>query len=170
IEQRFKAFMSVVERVTPPLIVFAGILANNIANGLKFIMPYVVDATTAIVKFADEIATRVAPIVNQWIAALTPLVKAFMQGWNEDWPMISGMLKASWEAMSGIVKIAWALISGIIKIGLDVMSGNWGQAWTDFKDMLSGVWDGIKTYLKGAMDALVTLFKPLLEAMSHIPG
>jgi TP901 family phage tail tape measure protein len=170
IEHAFKTFGPIVEKIVPPLIRFAGILAGDVANGLKVITPYVVDAAKAIGKFADDIMTRVAPIVSQWITALMPLVQMFADNWNKTWPTMANYLKGTWDVIVGVVKIAWALVSGYIKIGLDIMSGNWGQAWNDFKDTLGGVWDGIKTMLKGAIEQVVALLHPLLESLSHVPG
>src|SRR5579859_2951741 len=170
IEHAFQKFGPIIEKIVPPLIRFAGIIAQDLSNGIKFVTPYILDATKAIGKFAGEIIDRVAPIISNFITGITPLVEAFMAQWNRSWPMISTVLRGVWDEIAGIVKIAWSVVSGIIKIGLDILSGNWKQAWTDFKDMLGGIWDGIKTYLKGAMEAIFGLFRPLLEAFSHVPG
>jgi|GEM_PF-1550849 len=148
-------------------------LYNNVKPFRDFmnqIGAVVKQAAQAVVQFAEDIASRVAPIISGWIKALTPLVQGFMTAWNQAWPMILAVLKGVWDEIQGVVKIAWALISGYIKIGLDILGGNWKQAWNDFKDMLKGVWDGIKQWVKGGIEALVGMFKPLLEAMSNIPG
>lgn len=170
IEQRLKVFIDVMERIIPPVVRFAGILAGQVADGIKFITPYVVDAAKAITDFAIGIETRVEPIVNQWIQSLIPLVENFLKGWSMTWPTISGVLRGVWDEVVGIVKVAWALVSGVVKMGLDIMSGNWGQAWTDMKDMLKGVWDGIQTWVKGGIETMVGAFRPMLEAMANIPG
>jgi phage-related protein len=157
IQHAFEKFAPIIEQIVPPLIRFAGILAKDVSDGLQFIMPYVIQATTAIGRFADEIIDRVAPIVSGWIKALTPLVQMFMDNWNKNWPLTLALLQSVWGMIVGVVQVAWAIVSGIIKIGLDILGGNWKQAWTDFSDMLGGIWDGIKTYLKGAWDGIRAL-------------
>jgi tape measure domain-containing protein len=168
VEHAFKVFGPIVERIIPPLIRFAGIIYNGLAEGMKFIMPYVLQATQAIGKFATEIMDRVAPIVSQWIDQLMKNIDTFSKIWAVIWPGLSQVLAGVWDEIVGVVKIAWALVSGIVKIGLDLLSGNWAQAWTDFKDMLSGVWDGIKTYLAGAWKIIGGIFTIAWAAIQAI--
>lgn len=158
-EHGFKTFGPMVEKIIPPLISFAGIVAKDLSEGLKFIMPYVLDAAKAIGSFADEIMDRVAPIIKGWIDDARPRISEFMSWWKSAWPVISEVLKGVWDEIVGVVKIAWAVVSGVIKIGLDLLSGNWSQAWNDLKDMLSGVWDGIKTFVGGGIQIVIALFK-----------
>lgn len=154
----FTALLPVFEKAIPLIIKIAGIVSDGLGAAIKFLTPYVVQAVQAIGKFADEIATRVAPILTQWIDKISKDVNNFLVVWNMVWPVLAPILKGVWDEIMGIVKIAWAIVTGIIKIGLDILSGNWQQAWTDFKDMLSGIWDGIKTYLHGAWEILKGIF------------
>jgi SLT domain-containing protein/phage-related protein len=170
IEHVFKDFGPIAEKIVPPLIRFAGIVAGGLSDAIKFITPYILDAAGAISSFASDISDRVAPIISKWITDLTPLVEAFMNNWKQSWPTISAVIKGVWDEVVGTVKIAWALLSGVIKIGLDLISGNWGQVWTDMKDMLGGVWDGIKNYVKGGIEVIAGLFKPFLDAAANVPG
>lgn len=160
-QHAFEKFAPIIEKIVPPLIKFAGVLANDIANGLKFIMPYVLQAAQAIGKFANEIIDRVAPIASNIFASLSTAFNYFMTAWNHGWPMMSAVLSGVWDGIVGVVKIAWAVFTGIFKIGLDVISGNWNQVWTDVKDMLGGVWDGIVDILKGAWKIIVGVFTGL---------
>lgn len=158
VEHAFKTFGPIIERIVPPLIRFAGLLANDVANGLKFIMPYVLDAAKAIGQFADEIMDRVAPIITHWLDQTQSGIQAFSKVWNVIWPSVSGVLKGVWDEIVGTVKIAWSIVSGVIKIGLDLMGGNWKAAWNDLKDMLGGVWDGIKQVISGGLQIINNLF------------
>lgn len=169
-EHAFKVFGPIIERIVPPLIRFAGIIAGGLADGLKFLMPYVVQAAQAIGKFASEIMDRVAPIVSGWIDQLQKDIEVFSAIWAVVWPGISQILSGVWDEIVGVVKIAWALVSGIIKIGLDLISGNWSQAWTDFKDMLAGVWDGIKTYLGGVWKIIGGIFTMAWDGIKAVWG
>lgn len=155
IEHAFKIFGPIIEKIIPPLIVFAGQLANGIGGALKFIMPYVLQATKAIGQFADEIMTRVAPIIKTWIAQTTSSIQQFSALWAVIWPSVSRVLQGAWNEIVGVVKVAWAIVSGIIKIGLDAMSGNWTGVWNDVKDMLSGVWDGIQQIVNGGIQMVI---------------
>ena len=154
IQHAFVTFAPIIEKIIPPLIKFAGILANDIANGLKFIMPYAFQAVKAIGGFADEIMDRVAPIINNFIKGITPVLTTLFNIWNALWPDMSQILQGVWNMIVGIVQIAWAIVTGIIKIGLDLLSGNWKQAWNDMIDMFKGIWDGMKTYFSGLWQAL----------------
>jgi phage-related protein len=170
IEHAVKTFGPIIERIIPPLMRFAGIIANDIANGLKFIMPYVTQVMQAFEKFGIEIQDRVAPILNQWIDGAKKAVHDFMTVWNAVWPYLAPIVKGVWTEIVGTAKIAWAILTGGIKIFLDILSGNWKQAWTDILDMFKGIWDGIKTYLQGTLQIIIGMFKPLLIALSNIPG
>lgn len=153
VEHALSKFGPILGQIIPPLIRFAGILAKDVAEGLKFIMPYVVSAAKELGKFADEIIDRVAPIVRDFIKGITPLIQGFMSWWTQNLPMISAIAKAVWDEVVGVVQIAWSLVSGIIKIGLDLIDGNWKQAWTDLLDMLGGIWEGIKQLVKGGIES-----------------
>jgi phage-related protein len=182
IEHVISKFGPILGQIIPPLIRFAGILAKDVAEGLKFIMPYVEQAAKAIGQFADEIIDRVAPIIKNFIDGLTPIIQQFMASWAKNWPVISEVLKSVWDEMVGIIKIAWSLVSGIILIGLDLVSGNWKQAWTDLQNMLGGIWDGVKQVVQGGIeqvqaimmgiDAMVGthLVKPFQNALGTIGG
>lgn len=182
IEHALQKFGPILGQIIPPLIRFAEILAQDVSNGLKFIMPYIEQAAKALGQFADEIMDRVAPIVQNLITGLTPLVQGFMSWWNQNLPTISAVAKGVFDEIVGIVEIAWALVSGIIKIGLDLLSGNWHQAWQDMLDMFGGIWDGIKQYVSGGMEILrvelsaiegvvnTYLVKPFQNALGSIGG
>lgn len=157
----FTALLPVFEKAIPLIIKIAGIVSDGLGAAIKFLTPYIVQAVGAIGKFADEIATRIAPILEKWFDSLSVEVNTFLTVWNAVWPVLAPILKGVWDEIMGIVKIAWALIKGIIEIGLDILSGNWKQAWADFKTMLAGVWDGIKDYLKGAWEVIKAIFTPI---------
>jgi tape measure domain-containing protein len=55
----FKDFAPIAEDILPPLIRFGGWLVNELADGLQFAMPYIVQVTDAINQFASDIAERV---------------------------------------------------------------------------------------------------------------
>lgn len=159
VQHAFTTFAPIIERIVPPLIKFAGILANDVANGLKFITPYVLQAAKAIGDFAKDIMDRVAPIITNVINGITPILKGLFASWNTIWPSMSQVLKGVWDIIVGVIKIAWSIVTGIFKIALDLLSGNWSGAWKDMKDMLSGVWDGIKDVLSGAWEVIKGTFK-----------
>ena len=168
IEHAFKTFGPIIEKIIPPLIVFAGLLAQGIAAGLKFILPYVLDAAKAIGQFADEIMDRVAPIIESWLAQTTAGVQAFSKFWAAIWPGVSTTLQGVWDMIVGVVKIAWSLVSGIIKIGLDLLSGNWKQAWSDLQSMLAGVWDGMGHLVDGGIRTVQGLLQTLWLGLSSL--
>ena len=182
IQHAFQVFAPIVEKIIPPLIIFAGVLANNIANGFKFIMPYVLDAAKAIGDFAKDIMDRVAPIITGVIDGITPLLQDLFTFWNAIWPGMSMVLQGVWNEIVGVIKIVWAIISGLFKIGLDLISGNWDMVWKDMKDMLGGIWDGIKTFVSGGIQAMLGtlmgiggliytyLVKPFEGALGSIGG
>ena len=166
LQNAFEKFAPIIEKIVPPLIVFAGIIANNLGNAIKFLTPYILQAVTAIGGFANEIIDRLQPIILGAIKAIQPAMANFSHFWSLIWGGISQALKGVWEEIAGIIKIAWAIVTGIIKIGLDLISGNWSQAWTDLKDMLKGVWDGIKTMIHGAIDVISGIFDSVWSVLS----
>lgn len=145
----FKALVPVLETVIPIVVQVAGIIANGLGNALQFIMPYVVQAASAIGQFASEIATRVAPILINFFKGVEAGINTFMVIWKAVWPYLAPILMGVFNEIVGVVKVAWAIVSGIIKVGLDLLSGNWSQAWTDVKDMFSGIWSGIAQIIGG---------------------
>lgn len=160
-EHAFQKWLPIVEKIVPILIKFGGILAKDISDALKFIVPRAMEAEKTIAKFAEQIQDRVAPIVKKWLDDMMPKLQAFADWWQANWPTILAVLENVWTQISGIVKIAWSLVSGIILIGLDILSGNWKQAWEDVKGMLAGVWDGMMTYLRGVWGNIQLIFKPI---------
>lgn len=168
VEHAFKTFGPIVEKIVPPLIKFAGILAKDVSDALKFIMPYVDQATKAIGDFANQIIDRVAPIVKNWIEGMKPLVAGFMDWWKQNWPAISQVLKGVWDMIVGVVKIAWSIVSGVVKIGLDILGGNWKQAWEDMKDMLKGVWDGAGNLVKGGLEFIKGILQTVGKGFSDL--
>jgi phage-related protein len=160
-EHAFAKWLPIVEKIVPILVRFGGILAKDISDALKFIVPHVMEAEKAVAKFADQVSDRVAPIVKKWLDGMMPKLQAFADWWQANWPTILAVLENVWTQISGVVKIAWSLVSGIILIGLDILSGNWKQAWEDVKGMLAGVWDGMMTYLRGVWGNIQLIFAPI---------
>jgi hypothetical protein len=168
IQHALETFGPVLAKIIPPLVVLSGQIAGGLAVALKFLMPYILDAVHAIGQFADEIMTRVAPIVGQFFSDMENGLNDFMKIWKVVWPYLAPIVEGVWKEIQGLVKIAWSVIKGIIEIGLDILGGNWKQAWTDFKTMLAGIWDGIKTYLSGAWEIIKGLFSDALKAVQDI--
>jgi tape measure domain-containing protein len=137
------------ETIAPVVVRVGGFLANQLGAALKFIMPFAVQAAQAIGQFADQIITRVTPIVKELWAGIQGFLDWIKPYWPEIWGGIQTTLLSVWDIIKGAVQIAWSLISGIIKVGLDLLSGNWKQAWKDVQDTFSGVWDGIKSIAEG---------------------
>lgn len=154
IDEVLPPLVHVMEAVIPVAIKLGGIIAGGLAASLKFLMPYILQAASAIGQFAGEIATRIAPILINFFHQISTGLDDFMAIWKMVWPYLAPILKGVWDEIVGIIKIAWAIVSGIFKIALDLLSGNWSQAWTDLKTMLSGIWDGIKTVLKGFLEII----------------
>jgi len=160
--------VKVFEAVVPVAVKLAGIISGGLSAALKFLMPYIVQAASAIEQFAKDIATRVAPILEQFFNNASKGIDMFMKIWNKVWPILAPILKGVWDEIVGVIKIAWAIISGIIKIALDLLSGNWKQAWNDLKTMLSGVWDGIKTLVRGGFEIVKGIFTGAMAAVKGI--
>jgi hypothetical protein len=165
IQHAFEKFAPIIEKIVPPLIKFAGILANDVGNGLKFIMPYVLQATKAIGQFADQIMDRVAPIITNIINGMTPVLQNIFHVWSVIWPGMSQVLQGVFQIIVGIVQVAWSILTGIFKIALDLISGNWGQVWQDMQDMFKGIWDGIKTILSGAWTEIQGVFNMIVSGI-----
>lgn len=142
------------ETVAPIVVKVGGFLADNLGKALQFLMPYAVQAAQAIGQFADEIITRVTPIVEQLWAGIQNGIAIIMPIWQAVWPSMQEILKGAWDMISGTVQIAWSIVSGIVKIGLDLLSGNWKGAWNDMKSMFKGVWDGLGTIVSGAWNGI----------------
>jgi phage-related protein len=159
------ALIPVLEHLIPLLIVLEGAIANGVAQALKFLLPYVVQAAQAILQFAGDIATRVAPILIQLFDTAMIGFKTFLVVWNAVWPSLAPILKGVWDIIVGVIKTAWALVSGIILVGLDLLSGNWGQAWQDIQKMLKGVWDGIQQIMHGSTAALWGIITSLINGI-----
>lgn len=162
IEHAIARFGPLLEKIVPPLIRFAGILAKDIGEALKFIAPYALQAAQAIGKFAGELIDRLAPIAEKVFSGISIALGILSALWANVWPQFSVIFKGVFDVIIGILQVAWAIITGVIKIGLDIISGNWSQAWTDVKDMLSGIWDGILNILRGAWGIIQGIFAPLV--------
>jgi tape measure domain-containing protein len=137
------------ETIAPIVVRVGGFLADNLGKAIKFIMPDVVSATTAISQFAEEISVRAEPVVKN----ISNVIGGFLQWigpyWPSIWQQVTNDFTAAWDIIKGVVQIAFSIVSGIIKVGLDLASGNWKKAWDDMKDTFSGVWDGIKSIANG---------------------
>lgn len=147
------------ETIAPIVVRVAGFLADNLGKALQFIAPFAVQAAQELGKFAEDIISRVQPIIEGLATAL----KAFLDWIGPYWPTIWNGIKDSllnvWNIMKGAVQVAWALISGIVKVGLDIMSGNWKKAWDDVKSALSGVWAGMQSIVQGAWNGIAGAVK-----------
>jgi TP901 family phage tail tape measure protein len=165
IQHAFTTFAPIIEKIIPPLILLAGIMAGQLSNAIKFLAPYVLQAVKAIGGFADEIMDRVAPIIRNFITGIIPILNVLFNIWKTLWPGMSQVLQGVWNMIVGVVKIAWAIVTGIIKIGLDLLSGNWKQAWTDMLNMFKGILDGINTYLNGSWQALKGIFQTIVNGI-----
>lgn len=163
----FKDFEPIVEKVVPPTIRFAGVIAGDLADGIKFATPYFEHAENAISKFGAEIADRVAPIVSHWIDDIKKDMAEFNKVWNKVWPSLAPIAGGVWETLKGITKIGWALVSGVIKIGLDILGGDWHKAWDDLKDMTKGIWKGFQQMMHGEMETLKNILFAGGDAIKH---
>jgi TP901 family phage tail tape measure protein len=164
------AMAPVIKTAIPVIIKLAGVIADGLGKAIKFLSPYIEQATTAIGKFIGEVATRVAPLLKQWFDDVGKDIDFFQKHWDQIWGKIGPGIKMTWDGIKGTIQIAWAVITGIIKIGLDLLSGNWSQAWTDMKDMVNGIWEGLKTMFGDAIKNLILSFKPLFEMLAKVPG
>lgn len=169
----FDALLPVFKAAVPIIIQLAGGIANGLGAALKFLTPYIVAASQEIGTFAAQIATRVAPMIMQFLTETEQGIQFFQQNWTTIWSSIGPIVEGVWKEVVGIIQIAWAIVKGIILIGLDLMSGNWKQAWNDMLDMFKGVWEGIKTYLSGAwsiirglVTTMVNVIKALWQSLS----
>lgn len=159
VQHAFEKFAPIVERLVPPLIQLAGILAGGLSSAIKFLTPYFTAAAKEIGVFASGLIDRLAPIATNVVNGIINGIQTFSKIWNAVWPYASVILKGVWDEIVGIIQIAWSIVTGIINIGLDILSGNWGKAWDDLKSMLSGIWEGIKKYLSGAWEVIQGIFK-----------
>lgn len=170
IQNAFEKFAPIIEKIVPPLIVLAGIIAGQVSNAIQFLTPYILQAAKAIGDFANDIIDRVAPIITNVINGIKPILENIFHVWGVIWPGMSQVLKGIWEEIVGVLKIAWAIVTGVFKIALDLIAGNWGQVWKDMKDMLGGIWDGIKTFIGGGIDAVKGLFTTIWAGLSDSIG
>lgn len=168
VDEVMPPLISVFEAIIPVAIKFEGIIAGGVAASLKFLMPYIIQAASALGQFAGDIATRIAPIIVNFFHNISTSLDTFMAVWKVVWPLLAPVLMGLWNEIVGIVKIAWAIVSGVIKVGLDLLSGNWGQAWTDIKDMFSGIWDGIVQFFQGGVQMLLGLVTGLCSGIVQL--
>ena len=155
------ALFPIFEKAVPIIIQLAGYIANGLGQAIKFITPYVVQAAKELGKFADDIISRVAPIISHFFDGVKVALDFFHAHWSQIWGIVGPILKGAWDGIVGIIKTAWALASGLIKLGLDMMTGNWKHAWQDLQDMLSGAWDGIKGIIQGGLEIINGVFAGL---------
>lgn len=124
------------------------LIVDGIGDALKFATPLVVQIAQEFGKFAQDIGTRLMPILQN-----------LSTWWHQHWPAMKEIFTGAWNIMQGIFKLSWATISGDLKIGLDLLSGNWKKAWTDMqatgKNQMTGIkqiFTGWKQEAKGAAD------------------
>jgi TP901 family phage tail tape measure protein len=172
-QKAFDALLPVFKVAIPIIIQIAGAIANTLGGAIKFLTPYIVQATNEIGKFATQIIERVAPMIKQFLDQTEQGIQFFQKNWTTIWSALGPLLQGVWDQIKGIVEIAWSVVKGIILVGLDLMSGNWKQAWTDIQDMFKGIWEGIQSYLKGAWEIIqgivtggVALVKGLFQGLS----
>jgi len=146
------------EHLLPIVVKAAGFLASKLGPAIQFLSPYIQQAAAAIRQFADEISSRVQPILEQFFGQLSRGLDAFIKLWNISWPYLAPIVKQQFDTIVGMIKFAWATISGIIKIALDLISGNWKQAFADWKGMIHGQMDGIVTMFQGPINQILQKF------------
>lgn len=163
----FTALLPVIEKLIPLVIQISGYIANGLAVAIKFAAPIILQVVQVLGQFADQVMTRVTPILIKFIANIQSGLNTVMTIWHAVWPSLAPVLAGVWQMIQGIVKIAWSLISGIILVGLDLLSGNWKQAWTDIKNALAGAWSGIQTLVGGALATLKATFFNQIGALKN---
>lgn len=167
----FNALIPVFEKVAPIVVLVAGILANMLGTAIKFLTPYIIQATVVLGEFAQQIITRVVPIVLQMATNISNGINTVLKIWHAVWPFLAPILQGVWTQIQGIIKIAFALVQGIILVALDLISGNWKQAWADIKNTLMGVWNGIHDVAKGAIQSLQGIIGDGIKAIANLaPG
>lgn len=153
--------------VMPLIQKLATFLEEHLGKAIAFLGPKITEAAHTVSGFADAIATRIVPaiqnVVNFIQTVLIPI-------WSAAWPGIEMVFKGAWDFISGIIEVAWSTISGMVEIILDLFGGNWGQAFSDLKDMLSGIWDGIVKIFSGVGEAIGGYFKEAFGVISMIWG
>lgn len=122
---------------------FVALIGKDLSKAINIALPIVEEIAKNIFQFAQDIASRVQPIIQR-----------FMNWWAQAWPGLSIFVSGVFDVIKGIIQIAWAIITDIFKTALDLISGNWQGVWNDFKTMLSGVWDGIKSIVQGGLKEL----------------
>lgn len=156
------------ETFAPIVMKVAGFISGLLSQAIKFLLPYVIQAAGEVVKFAQDIATRVMPIIQQLGKNISAIADWLMTNWPKIWGILAPIVMDTFNTIKGVIQIAWSLISGIFKIALDVISGNWGQAWNDMKDMFHGIWDGIVSIAKGAINLIIGFINDMIGGFDSI--
>jgi len=126
---------------------------NNLKAAADIVVPALISAFKQIwaaigptlSKIWTQIKTQLIPAFGDFIAAMAPLVKFFVERLA---PVVANVMNTVLKVISGVITI----VTGIFKVFTGILRGDWSQAW-----------EGIKQILRGAVQVLVALVRGLVS-------
>ena len=172
VESILTPLIGVLERILPPVISFAGLLAGGLAAGFKVVAPLVkglADGISGLVNFFTKTelggdlvkATLIALAVP--VSLLGVLLAAMAVGAIADFlatipAMVTGFqlwAGGAWEAASGTIAATWPILAIIAVIALVILAI---QHWGDIVNWLKMAWGAIATFFTGLWKNITSIF------------
>lgn len=75
---------------------------------------------------------------------LMPLIMWLVEGFRQNWGLISSTVQLAWALIVGIVKTASAILLAVLFTFLAIFTGRWDIAWNYIKNATSVAWESIK--------------------------
>lgn len=75
---------------------------------------------------------------------LMPLIMWLVEGFRQNWGLISSTVQLAWALIVGIVKTASAVLLAVLFTFLAIFTGRWDIAWNYIKNATSVAWESIK--------------------------
>lgn len=138
IQSDLPTLLDTFERLAPPVVRLAGMIAGALGDAIQFLSPYIEQAANAILDFANSIIMTILPALGALGDQLTFFenneLPFFMWVFQQLAPFFQGM----WQLIQGLFQMAFANIKTVFLLWLDALTGNWSKFGNDF---IQGVMD-----------------------------
>ncbi len=159
-----------------PLLEVIGLVAGKI---LEFLAPALSGLATVLTTLLELFFEHIVPIFIEFANILVDMVGPALSGLWEIASTVFGALTDAFFALMEANQAVWDAIVGYIQTSIDgivaifemitgVLGGWFSDAWSGFRDFVSGIWDSIWNKIVDIVNAIVNFFTG--DAASNLAG
>ncbi|MFC0850257.1 tape measure protein, partial [Halalkalibacter oceani] len=173
IKSGFESAVSGIQSFVSAIWPLATVLAKDIVERTKLILPYIMQAFGGIASFVGGIASKMGAFWSEngaQIVAAVQNVGNFLRGvFMVTLPIIATIVQSVWGNIKGVISGALDIILGLIKTFSSLFTGDWAGVWAGVKQILTGavtgLWNLVQLWFVGRIVGVVRSFGARIQTL-----